>query len=934
MTPSRAAVTIPLVVAIACVAVAIGCAKTISAMRLIDHVDTRIGSGGFGFGIGEVPVGASVPFGALRSSAVTSLGYEALKFQLPFAAYGGYWRGDAHDVDVPILAPLVQDLLQPRFITGLVHTAPDGTGGADWLNFLVAPVRHGAGDDLGKLIVAAGYKSTFNHSSETAKPGYYRVRFDTPDAVAETTASGEFSAMHRFTCNGSNARNCALLFDLCHAAPNGVIQDYNANCVLAQLHEVTRSADGRTVTVTASMTMHGALTGRSLLNDGVRVYFHAVVSVGTSPVPTSFASEHAWINQSIAASVADVVAAGPTRSRSLGCIFTANTTAAVFTVRAGISFVSTQLARANLAAQQPQGNATVFEDVVVACQAKWERLLSRVQIPAALTANYSQPVGVFYTGLYHEFIAPTRMSESDGSFLGLDGQVHRNDHKSVRRVSELSLWDGYRSYFSFLTLAAPAAVYDTVTSMMRMTLKEFPQPPYNDPLRLPQWIMANVEADSMSGKHSASVMLRACHQNVSRLAGSSRPGALALDCEQVYRVVSTAIIAFCRRNMGGGGAAGSGTQYFYQANNVGNTLEYAVTAAAVLVEARRRNDSAVIAALEPYAVTALRQSWNSTRRLFCARAPLLGAFDCPAIDWIPYPFNSDSTTYIEGSAVDYRWYAPGSLDMLFELMGGRAATAASLERFFQNTFNWFLKNTTLLNPYEAVSNEPTLLVPALFAALGPEYAHRSQYWVRRITDWRFFFGPAGIPGNDDVGETTSWMLFSYIGFYPMVAASTTGFTIHSAPRFDRVSFNLPTPPAADTDDLGPGLQLTILARNRTGGDSAYQYVRSVSINGVPLQNPWFEWDDFYRGPLHTPGSNAAVMEYVLTTEPVRFGAGNGGHAGAVWVPPLPQRPEEISAQERVHMETILAAVKKRQEQMLAKRLKPHQQRLRRWARNK
>jgi putative alpha-1,2-mannosidase len=47
------------------------------AADVLSYVDTRIGTGGVGFGIGSTNPGAQVPFGALRLGPDTSLGFGA-----------------------------------------------------------------------------------------------------------------------------------------------------------------------------------------------------------------------------------------------------------------------------------------------------------------------------------------------------------------------------------------------------------------------------------------------------------------------------------------------------------------------------------------------------------------------------------------------------------------------------------------------------------------------------------------------------------------------------------------------------------------------------------------------------------------------------------------------------------------------------------------
>lgn len=61
------------------------------------------------------------------------------------------------------------------------------------------PPRGGAGI-TSTLVVpnAFNYRSTFSHDSEVAVPGYYAVHLDTPGALAELTAAGALSGLHRY----------------------------------------------------------------------------------------------------------------------------------------------------------------------------------------------------------------------------------------------------------------------------------------------------------------------------------------------------------------------------------------------------------------------------------------------------------------------------------------------------------------------------------------------------------------------------------------------------------------------------------------------------------------------------------------------------------------------------------------------------------------
>ena len=61
----------------------------------IDVVDTRIGTGGLGWGVGGQNPGAQIPFGACRVGPDTSTLMNVNLYQLG-VHYGGYWYQDTH----------------------------------------------------------------------------------------------------------------------------------------------------------------------------------------------------------------------------------------------------------------------------------------------------------------------------------------------------------------------------------------------------------------------------------------------------------------------------------------------------------------------------------------------------------------------------------------------------------------------------------------------------------------------------------------------------------------------------------------------------------------------------------------------------------------------------------------------------------------------
>ncbi len=91
--------------------------------------------------------------------------------------------------------------------------------------------------------------------------------------------------------------------------------------------------------------------------------------------------------------------------------------------------------------------------------------------------------------------------------------------------------------------------------------------------------------------------------------------------------------------------------------------------------------------------------------------------------------------------------------------------------------------------------------------------------------------PLGICGDEDEGETSSWFVFSSMGFFPVCPGKPV-YDIGS-PLFKKIII-----------DVGTGRKFVIKAGNVSPG---YKYIRSASLNGKPLNNPWFSHSDLLKG---------------------------------------------------------------------------------------
>ena len=90
----------------------------------------------------------------------------------------------------------------------------------------------------------------------------------------------------------------------------------------------------------------------------------------------------------------------------------------VVLARVGVSFVSVEDARANLAAENP---GLGFGTIASRAQGAWNRSLGRIRVSGGSALH----LNTFYTALYHAFVAPRTFNDVNGSYPGMDGLLHK-----------------------------------------------------------------------------------------------------------------------------------------------------------------------------------------------------------------------------------------------------------------------------------------------------------------------------------------------------------------------------------------------------------------------------------------------------------------------------------------------------------------------------
>ncbi|EPX63367.1 Alpha-1,2-mannosidase [Cystobacter fuscus DSM 2262] len=219
------------------------------------------------------------------------------------------------------------------------------------------------------------------------------------------------------------------------------------------------------------------------------------------------------------------------------------------------------------------------------------------------------------------------------------------------------------------------------------------------------------------------------------------------------------------------------------------------------------------------------------------KADPLGAWACQPLD------PSKDCGFIEGNAFQYVWMVPHDLEGLFTRMGGHAEADNRLDELFTEL------NAGTRRPYFYIGNEPEHGTPWIYNFAQKPW--KTQAIVRRIINETFYGGPGGLPGNDDLGSTSAWLVWSYLGMFPAI------------PGTDVLVINGPWFPSAKVH-LANGHVVTIEGE---GASQTSKYIQSLAIDGKASTKTFVRFADIAPG---------ATLKYVMgDTANESWGSGEG-----------------------------------------------------------
>ena len=703
---------------------------------------------------------------------------------------------------------------------GFSHTHLSGTGMGGLGDILFLPFTEDNekyiedSDDYGKAIAVK-----MDKTSEHAEVGYYSVEIADNNIKAELTAS-ERVGFHRYTYPQDADQK--LKIDL-----NSILNsDWGSTSLRNQL---TVSDDGYTITGERDAAHFSGWAKNQ------KIFFHAtfdkkiksVVILANGKPVEGLTAEH------ISELLRDETGKPIKRTKADVTAYVEFETGDTQVVNAAvaISAVSANGAKANYDAEANQS----FDQARAAAVKKWQRALN-FDVKGG-TADQKE---IFYTALYHTKIAPQVHQDVTGEFRGMGKGSIRNGEGNYSitygqateeqpNFSVYSLWDTFRALHPLKTITEPERAVQYAKNMVQK---------WQESGLLPKWEHLGDETGTMIGYPAVAVIadaitkfpneftLQEKQQALQAAIGSStydnyQTLAQEWDLDVLKRVLPDAI-KFSQQQ-------GFVPVANENAENIKESVSYGLENAfydwAIAQIAKAAGDTnteqqylARSKAFERYfdndPAAYTKHGVSGFMRPLTIDGEFISPFD-------PYNTAHESGPYAEGNAWQWTWFVPHDIKGLQDEMGGQAAFAKNLDA----TFTAVSEGTETADMsgmigQVAFGNEPSHHIPYLYNWTAEPW--KTQEVVDYILDEMYFAEPAGIIGNEDVGSMSAWYVMSAMGFYQVNAAEPV-YTV-GRPLFDEVRL-----PVKD------GF-FTVKALNNS---DANMYIKSVSINGKPLDNGLF-----------------------------------------------------------------------------------------------
>ena len=496
-------------------------------------------------------------------------------------------------------------------------------------------------------------------------------------------------------------------------------------------------------------------------------------------------------------------------------------------LRYGISFISEEQAKKNMQRELPDYNLQALAE---RGREIWNKALSDILVEGGSETDKQ----ILYTSLYRVFERPVCISEDGRYFSAFDGNIHEDNNEPF--YTDDWIWDTYRAAHPLRLLIDEEIEKNVIGSYLRMAEQM-------GNMWMPTFPEITGDSRRMNSNHA-----------VATVADAAAKG-LQFDLDKAYEA--------CRKGIEEktlapwSGAAAGWIDDFYKKNGYIPALQVGEKETDPNVHSFEKRQPIAVTLGTSYdqwclsrIADMLGKKEDAAYYLTCAHNyrnvyNAETAFFHPKdkngkwIEPFDYRFSGGMGAreyYGENNGWIYRWDVPHNVADLITLMGGKEHFITNLEQTFceplgrgKSAFYAQMPDHTGNVGQFSMANEPSLHIPYLYNYAGQPW--KTQKRIRQLLKTWFRNDLMGVPGDEDGGGMSAFVVFSSLGFYPV----TPGFPAYNigSPLFTKAKVR-----------LSNGKTFEIEAQ---GASDENKYIQSAMLNGKEWNKPWFSHEDIKEG---------------------------------------------------------------------------------------